>query len=54
MWSHCSNRDGSITERELACNRIIAETGCGIITNQGAYPGPRGEGKCYFTQLALA
>lgn len=32
---------------------MIAETGCGIITNQGAYPDPRGEGKAYYRQVAL-
>ena len=33
--------------------RVIANTGCGMITNQGAYPDPRGEGKAYFRQVAL-
>ena len=32
---------------------MIAGTGCGIITNQGAYPDPLGEGKAYFSQIAL-
>jgi len=32
---------------------VIAQSGCGIITNQGAYPDPRGEGKAYFRQLAI-
>ena len=32
---------------------MIAGTGCGIITNQGAYPDPLGEGKSYFRQIAL-
>src|SRR6185369_186255 len=39
--------------RELARTRVIAGTGCGIITNQGAYPDPLGEGKSYFRQVAL-
>ena len=32
---------------------MIAGTGAGIITNQGAYPDPLGEGKAYFRQVAL-
>lgn len=32
---------------------VISRTGCGIITNQGAYPDPKGEGKAYTRQLAL-
>src|SRR3972149_4066855 len=51
--SNYNTRDGFITPRELARMRVIAGTGCGIITNQGAYPDPRGEGKSYFRQVAL-
>ncbi|MCX7172671.1 MAG: NAD(P)/FAD-dependent oxidoreductase [Proteobacteria bacterium] len=51
--SNYNTRDGFITPRELARTRIIAGTGCGIITNQGAYPDPLGEGKSYFRQIAL-
>lgn len=51
--SNFNNRDGSITARELARTKVIAETGCGIITNQGAYPDPKGEGKAYYRQTAL-
>lgn len=51
--SNYNTRDGFITERELARTRVIAATGCGIITNQGAYPDPLGEGKAYFSQIAL-
>ena len=51
--SNYNTRDGSITPRELARTRVIASTGCGIITNQGAYPDPQGEGKAYFRQLAI-
>jgi len=47
------HRDGFITEREFARMRIIARTGCGMITNQGAYPDPLGEGKAYFRQVAI-
>ncbi|MEW6367326.1 MAG: FAD-dependent oxidoreductase [Acidobacteriota bacterium] len=51
--SNYNTRDGFITERELARTRVIAQTGCGIITNQGAYPDPAGEGKAYFRQVAI-
>ena len=51
--SNYNSRDGFITERELARMRVIARTGCGIITNQGAYPDPLGEGKAYFRQVAI-
>ena len=51
--SNYNTREGFITPRELARTRIIAGTGCGIITNQGAYPDPKGEGKSYFRQVAL-
>jgi 2,4-dienoyl-CoA reductase (NADPH2) len=51
--SNYNTRDGFITERELARTKVIAGTGCGIITNQGAYPDPLGEGKAYFSQIAL-
>src|SRR3974390_3916738 len=51
--SNYNTRDGFITPRELARTRVIAGTGCGIITNQGAYPDPLGEGKVSFRQVAL-
>jgi 2,4-dienoyl-CoA reductase (NADPH2) len=51
--SNYNTRDGFITERELARMRVIARTGCGIVTNQGAYPDPLGEGKAYFRQVAI-
>ena len=51
--SNYNTRDGFITERELARVKVIANTGCGIITNQGAYPDPLGEGKAYFRQVAI-
>ena len=51
--SNYNTRDGFITPREMARMRIIANTGCGMITNQGAYPDPLGEGKAYFRQIAL-
>ena len=51
--SNYNTRDGYITARELARMRVIAQTGCGIITNQGAYPDAKGEGKSYFRQVAI-
>src|SRR4030067_731755 len=42
------------TEREYARMDVIARTGCGLITNQGAYPDPRGEGKAYMRQLSIS
>jgi 2,4-dienoyl-CoA reductase (NADPH2) len=51
--SNYNTRDGFITEREIARMRVIARTGCGIVTNQGAYPDPLGEGKAYFRQVAI-
>ncbi|HEY0879591.1 MAG TPA: NAD(P)/FAD-dependent oxidoreductase [Zeimonas sp.] len=51
--SNYNNRDGTITIRELGRTQVIAKTGCGIITNQGAYPDPLGEGKAYFRQTAI-
>jgi 2,4-dienoyl-CoA reductase (NADPH2) len=51
--SNYNTRDGFVTEREIARMRVIARTGCGIVTNQGAYPDPHGEGKAYFRQLAI-
>ncbi|HET8748134.1 MAG TPA: FAD-dependent oxidoreductase [Ramlibacter sp.] len=51
--SNYNTRDGFITEREIARMKVIARTGCGIITNQGAYPDPMGEGKAYFRQVAI-
>jgi 2,4-dienoyl-CoA reductase-like NADH-dependent reductase (Old Yellow Enzyme family)/thioredoxin reductase len=51
--SNFNHFDGSVSERELARMGVIARTGCGIITNQGVYPDPRGEGKAYYRMLAL-
>jgi 2,4-dienoyl-CoA reductase (NADPH2) len=51
--SNFNTDDGHITEREYARMEVIAKTGCGLITNQGAYPDPKGEGKAYFRQLAI-
>lgn len=52
--SNFNTPDGHITPREFARMDVVAATGAGIITNQGAYPDPRGEGKAYFRQLSIA
>ncbi|RKY18625.1 MAG: NADH oxidase [Planctomycetota bacterium] len=52
--SNFNHEDGSISERELARMKVISGTGAGIITNQGAYPDAKGEGKAYQRMLSLA
>jgi 2,4-dienoyl-CoA reductase (NADPH2) len=52
--SNFNHRDGSITEREFARMEVVARTGCGIVTNQGAYPDKGAYGKAYFRQLSIA
>jgi 2,4-dienoyl-CoA reductase (NADPH2) len=52
--SNFNTRDGSITDREYARAEVIARTGAGMITNQGAYPDPEGAGKAYYRQLSIA
>ena len=52
--SNFNARDGSITDREYARVEVIARTGAGMITNQGAYPDPEGAGKAYYRQLSIA
>lgn len=51
--SNFNNLDGSLTDREFARDEVIASTGCGLITNQGAYPDKSGLGKAYTTQLCI-
>jgi len=51
--SNFNTRDGFITDREYARMEVVAQTGAGVITNQGAYPDPKGEGKAYFRQLSI-
>lgn len=51
--SNYNNPDGSYTEREYARDEVIAATGCGIMTNQGAYPDKSGLGKAYTTQICI-
>ena len=57
-WAACcvsnfNNKDGSYSEREYARDEVIGRMGCGICTNQGAYPDKKGEGKGYSSQIAL-
>jgi len=52
--SNFNTRDGVITDREYARMEVIARTGAGMITNQGAYPDPEGAGKAYYRQLSIA
>lgn len=52
--SNFNTREGHITDREYARMEVIARTGAGMITNQGAYPDPEGAGKAYFRQLSIA
>ena len=52
--SNFNTEDGFITDREYARMDVIARTGCGLITNQGAYPDPRGEGKAYMRQISIS
>ena len=51
--SNFNNRDGTVSDREIARMEVVAKTGCGIITNQGAYPDKEGYGRGYYKQLAL-
>src|SRR3989338_4437439 len=52
--SNFNTSDGVITDREYARMEVIARTGAGMITNQGAYPDPAGAGKAYYRQLSIA
>ena len=52
--SNFNTRDGFITDREYARMDVIARTGAGMITNQGAYPDGEGAGKAYYRQLSIA
>lgn len=52
--SNFNTPDGRITRREMGRMEVIARTGAGIITNQGAYPDRAGMGKAYFRQLSIA
>jgi 2,4-dienoyl-CoA reductase (NADPH2) len=51
--SNFNNPDGSYSDREYARDEVIANMGCGINTNQGAYPDRKGEGKGYTTQICI-
>ena len=51
--SNYNSYDGFVSDRELARDEVIAQTGAAVLTNQGAYPDPAGEGKVYPRQLAI-
>lgn len=51
--SNFNTRDGFITEREFARDRVIASTGASVMTNQGAYPDRAGEGKAYHRHICI-
>lgn len=51
--SNFNTRDGFVTEREFARDKVIAQTGAAIMTNQGAYPDTSGEGKAYHSQICI-
>ena len=51
--SNFNNPDGSFTPRQYARDEVIADMGCGILTNQGAYPDKKGLGKGYTTQISI-
>lgn len=51
--SNYNTYSGFVTERELHRDKVIAETGAAILTNQGAYPDLTGEGRIYPRQLAI-
>lgn len=51
--SNFNTADGHVTPREIARMEVVASTGAGVVTNQGAYPDEQGEGKAYLRQLAI-
>jgi 2,4-dienoyl-CoA reductase (NADPH2) len=51
--SNYNSPQGFIMERELYRDEGIGKSGAGMLTNQGAYPDPKGEGKAYWRQVAL-
>jgi 2,4-dienoyl-CoA reductase (NADPH2) len=51
--SNYNTREGFLSEREFARDQVIASTGAAMMTNQGAYPDAKGEGKAYHRQLAM-
>jgi len=52
--SNFNTADGRIARREMGRMEVIARTGAGMITNQGAYPDSAGMGKAYIRQLSIA
>ena len=48
-----NTRDGFVTDREVAYMRAQAKGGAGIVTTQGAYTDPIGEGKGYVGMMGI-
>lgn len=48
-----NTRDGFVTDREVAYMEAQARGGAGIVTTQGAYTDPKGEGKGYVGMMAI-
>ncbi len=48
-----NTRDGFVTDREVAYMRAQAKGGAGIVTTQGAYTDPSGEGKGYVGMMGI-
>ncbi len=46
-------RDGFVSDREVAYMEAQARGGAGIVTTQGAYPDPRGEGKGFRGMMGI-
>ena len=45
--------DGFVSEKELAYIEVHARGGSGIVTTQGAYTDPRGEGQRYVGMMGI-
>ncbi len=46
-------RDGFVSDREVAYMEAQTRGGAGIVTTQGAYPDPKGEGKGFLGMMAI-
>ena len=49
-----NSQDGFVTDREIAYLTAQAKGGAGIVTTQGAYPDPPGEGKGFRGTMSIA
>jgi 2,4-dienoyl-CoA reductase (NADPH2) len=48
-----NTRDGFVTDQEVAYMEAQARSGAGIVTTQGAYTDPKGEGKGYVGMMGI-